>query len=248
MKDALVFHQLTTVGDRDINQDCMANRIEQDYAVFVVADGLGGHQCGEKASEYLCRGLISQAPRFQPTMASAPATALKAWIDAAVGTMRSWFGDDPNAADAHTTCAMLYLDRQQTIAAHCGDSRIYYLAANQMLWRSKDHSKIQALRDAGCISEWEMGVHPGQTYLTRTVNVMRTPAIDCKRLPAIRPGDTFVLCSDGFWESIKDDEWLMLSQPDSGKPELAKLARMAVLRAQGKSDNCTVQWVRGAVS
>lgn len=244
MKGSLVYYQLTSAGDRDINQDCMANRVEDDYAVFVVADGLGGHQSGEKASEYFCRGLISQVPHFQAGLAKAPGETLGAWIRAAVDTMRSWFGDDPSAADAHTTCAILYLDRQQTIAAHCGDSRVYYLALNKILWRTKDHSQLQPLVDSGGISEWEMGTHPGQTHLTRSINVSSVPLVDYKRFPPARSGDTFVLCSDGFWESIKEEELLLLSQADSGKAELAKLARMAVLRAQGRSDNCTVQWVR----
>jgi protein phosphatase len=60
----------------------------------------------------------------------------------------------------------------------------------------------------------------------------------------MQSGETCILCSDGFWESIKEQELLQLSQPESGKTELRKMAQMAILRAQGKSDNCTVQWVR----
>ncbi len=244
MQTALEFYQLSSVGDREINQDCMAHRVCADYAVFVVADGLGGHHAGEKASQFFCRGLIEMAGRFQPQIKSQPQHAVNAWITAAVAKMRDLFADDGEAANAHTTCVILYLDDERTIAVHCGDSRIYRLNPSQVLWRTRDHSLIQQLFDEGKISEWEMGVHPEQNRLTRSINAMLPPVVDIRVLQPMRSGETFILCSDGFWESIKEQELLLLSQPGSGKSELKKMAQMTILRAQGKSDNCTVQWVR----
>lgn len=244
MQTTLEFYQLTTAGDRESNQDCMAHRVCADYAVFVVADGLGGHHAGEKASQFFCRGLIALAEQFQPKIKLQPRQAVNDWVVAAVGRMRELFDGDPAAADAHTTCAILYLDDQQVITMHCGDSRIYRLNPSQLLWRTKDHSVTQQLFDAGKLSEWEMGVHPEQNQLTRSINVMAPVIVEIQQFPAMRAGETFLLCSDGFWESIKEQELLQLSQPNSGKAELKKMAQMAILRAQGKSDNCTVQWVR----
>lgn len=244
MQTQLEFYQLSSVGDRDINQDCMAHRVCADYAVFVVADGLGGHHAGEKASQFFCRGLIEQAQLFQTQINSHPEAGVREWIAAAVNRMRELFADDPNATNAHTTCAILYLDDQRVISVHCGDSRIYRLNPMQVLWRTKDHSLTQQLLDEGKISEWEMGIHPEQTKLTRSINVVTMPQVDISVFSAMKAGETFILCSDGFWESIKEQEFLQLSQASSGKTELRKMAQMAILRAQGKSDNCTVQWVR----
>lgn len=244
MRTALEVHQLTSVGDREVNQDCMVHRICADYAVFVVADGLGGHCAGEKASHFFCRGLIAQAGRFQPQIQLQPEQALNDWIVAAVARMSQLFGGDPAALDAHTTCAVLYLDDERVMTAHCGDSRIYRLNPERMLWRTKDHSLIQQLFDEGKLSEWEMGIHPEQNQLTRSINVLVPPQVDIQMFPPMLAGETFVLCSDGFWESVKEQELLKLSQPDSGKAELKKMAQMAILRAHGRSDNCTVQWVR----
>lgn len=244
MQTALEFYQLTSVGDREINQDCMAHRVCTDYAVFVVADGLGGHHAGEKASEYFCRSLTALAEQFQPRIKLQPYQAINEWITATVVKMAELFADDPAATNAHTTCAILYLDNEQTISAHCGDSRIYRLTPKQLVWRSKDHSLIQQLLDEGKITEWEMGAHPEQNQLTRSINVLTPPAVDINVFAAMQTGETFILCSDGFWESIKEPELLQLSQPDSGKAELQKIAKMSILRAQGQSDNCTVQWVR----
>lgn len=240
----LEFYQLTSIGNREVNQDCMAHRVCGDYAVFVVADGLGGHHAGEKASQYFCRGLIGLAEKYRPSMIQQAATAMTAWVAEAVVKMRELFADDLFADNAHTTCAILYLDSSQTIVAHCGDSRIYRLTTEQVLWRSKDHSVPQQLLDEGKISEWEMGVHPDQHKLTRSINVLSPAAIDVTCFSPMQRGETFVLCTDGFWEFVKEQELLGLSQVGSSKPELQKMAKMAVLRAQGKSDNVTVQWVR----
>lgn len=244
MNTELEFYQLTSVGDREINQDCMAHRVCADYAVFVVADGLGGHHAGEKASQFFCRGLIQLAQQFQPAIQSQPQRALSEWISASIGVMRELFAGDPAADNAHTTCAILYLDDERVVTAHCGDSRIYRLNAQQLIWRTKDHSATQLLLDEGKLSEWEMGIHPEQNKLTRSINLLASPMADVQVFPAMQRGETFILCSDGFWESVKEPELLLLSQPQSGKEELKKMAKMAILRAQGRSDNCTVQWVR----
>ncbi|WP_445368388.1 PP2C family protein-serine/threonine phosphatase [Methylomonas sp. BW4-1] len=245
MQKELEFYQLTSIGNREVNQDCMAHRVCSDYALFVVADGLGGHYSGEKASQFFCRSLIALAEKYHGHIASVKAeTVMAAWIAEAVRNMSELFADDPFASDAHTTCAILYLDQERAIVAHCGDSRVYRINSEQVLWRTKDHSVPQQLFNEGKISEWEMGVHPDQHKLTRSINVLTAPAVDIACFPPMKCGETFLLCSDGFWEFVKEQELLALSQEGSGKPELQKMAKMAVLRAQGKSDNVTVQWVR----
>lgn len=243
LKD-LEFYQLTSIGNREVNQDCMAHRVCSDYALFVVADGLGGHYSGEKASQFFCRSLIALAEKYQPHISAKAESAMAAWITESVRKMSELFAGDPFADDAHTTCAILYLDNERVLVAHCGDSRIYRIAPERVLWRTKDHSVPQQLFNEGKISEWEMGLHPDQHKLTRSINLQSAPAVDIANFPPMRSGETFLLCSDGFWEFVKEQELLALSHSGSGKPELQKMAKMAVLRAQGKSDNVTVQWIR----
>jgi len=240
----LAYHQLTSQGDREINQDCMANRVEHDFALFVVADGLGGHHAGEKASRFFCHGLIKNAEAFARMMDNKPAVTMSSWIDAAVDEMRRLFEGDPAALEAHTTCAILYLDNKRVMTAHCGDSRIYRLTPREVVWRTRDHSIPQALLDEGKISESEMGGHPEQNCLLRSINVAAGHQSEINVFPPARAGETFVLCSDGFWENVKARELLQLAQVGSGINELGKVAKLSLLRASGKSDNITVQWVR----
>lgn len=245
MKSKLDIYQLTSAGDREINQDCMVHRVGDDYGLFVVADGLGGHHAGEKASHFFCHGMIASADKYLALVKDHPVVGLTAWIDDAIENMKKMFDRDPWASRAHTTCAILYLDNKQSVTAHCGDSRIYRMNARGVVWRTRDHSVPQQLLEQGKITEEQVGMHPDQNRLTRSINIRNMHSVDIQTYPPIDLGETFLLCSDGFWEYLKEMDLLCLAQKESGKAELNKIAKLAVLRAQGKSDNVTVQWVRG---
>jgi PPM family protein phosphatase len=114
----------------------------------------------------------------------------------------------------------------------------------QVLWRSRDHSVPEELFNEGMITEQEIAQHPAQNQLTRSLNIANGQRAEINIYPPIKKGETFILCSDGFWSYIKQHEFLQLAQLSSSKIELAKLARLSVFRANGKSDNITVQSVR----
>lgn len=247
MLDKLICNQLTTVGDRAINQDHMTQFSCSEYGFFVVADGLGGHYGGEKASQFFCQGLFKQAQKYQQLLNNVeadPETILTDWASAAVDDMALFFTGDERAPYAYTTAAILYLDKNITATIHCGDSRIYRLNEKKVLWRTKDHSVIQNKFEKGSITERDMGVHPDQNRLTRAVSIMNTHQVEVNLYPPIEQGETFILCTDGFWEYIKENDLLQLAAKNCGRDELEKVAKMMLLRAEGKSDNITVQWVR----
>lgn len=235
--------QLTTAGDREVNQDAMTQIIDKEFGLFVVADGLGGHRAGEKASSLFCQAMQHLAGKYGGRLAQNPIKMMMDWVDEAIDEMRRLFADDPAAVEAHTTCAVLYIDNTNVVTAHCGDSRIYRINIGQVLWRTKDHSVPQQLLNLGAIAEHEMGLHPEQNQLTRSINIRKTHSAEIKVYPPMKLGETFILCSDGFWEHVKQSELLELALPESGKEELGKIARLSVLRAKGRSDNVTVQRV-----
>lgn len=240
----LVCFQLTSAGDREVNEDAMTHVIHDDYGLFMVADGLGGHQAGAKASRFLCQGMLQMAAKYSGEVRRRPVEAFSAWINAAVDAMKCMFTDEREAAAAHTTCAILYIDAESVITAHCGDSRIYRMTPERILWRTKDHSVPQQLLDAGEIAEHEISSHPEQNRLTRSINAFKPFSAEIRRYSPPERGETFIVCSDGFWGNVKRSEFLELAQPASGKAELGKKACLSVLRAKGHSDNVTVQWVR----
>lgn len=238
------FFQLTSPGDRDYNQDYMAHIVDKKYALFVVADGLGGHHGGEKASQFFCEGMLKQAANYAHLITENPEDVFLAWINDAINEMKRKFGDDPLAEGAHTTCAILYLDSKLTMTAHCGDSRVYRISPTEILWRTRDHSIPQDLLDMGVITEQELAHHPEQNQLTRSISVKKAHPVDIQVHSVITANDTFVLCSDGFWDNVKHEEFLQLANSDDAKANLTKLLRLAIYRAMGKSDNVTVQFVR----
>jgi len=222
----------------------MAHVINESYALFVVADGLGGHHAGEKASRFFCQGLLKVADIYSQQMDQDPRNAFSAWISSAIDEMNELFVCDSSGRDAHTACAVLYLDERRVLTAHCGDSRIYRMNPQQILWRTRDHSIPEQLLNEGQITEQEMAQHPEQNQLTRTINILKTHEAEINQYPAVKNGETFVLCTDGFWEYVKQSELLRLAKPAIDMDELAKLARLAISRAHGKSDNVTAQWIR----
>ncbi len=241
----LEFYQLTNAGNRAENQDRMISKILPGCAVFVVADGLGGHQAGEKASEYFCLGILKFLDKYQPLLLMEPAEkVMKCWVDEAVSFMQEMFANDPYAQNAHTTCAMLYLDHKQAVTVHCGDSRIYRVNQQRVLWRTRDHSMTQQLVDDGVISEREMGLHPDQNQLTRSINIQKLHSVDVHSYPSLGMDEVFILCSDGFWEYIKESELIKLANNKVDREELKKFAKLVIFRAAGNSDNVTVQLVR----
>ena len=158
--------------------------------------------------------------------------------------MSDFFADDIHAIDAHTTCAIMYLQDDLLVVAHCGDSRVYRLTEDELLWRTKDHSVTQTLLEEGVVTEQQMGVHPDQNILMRSINVLKTHQPEIKVYPPTEKGETFILCSDGFWEFTKALEFQRLARLGVKKRDLMKQAKLAMLRAGGKSDNITVQWIR----
>lgn len=235
---------LSATGDKSTNEDFMAHLIRDDFALFVVADGLGGHLSGAKASRYFSEGLIEEAGNFAHKISDDPVTSFKRWFNAAVDQMANKFGDDDSAADAHTTCAILFVNDDLVMTVHCGDTRLYRMLPEKILWHSKDHSLIQDLIDSGETRESDIDGSSGQQFITKSVTVKNEQKPEIKIYPPIRDGDTFVLCTDGFWCQIKDSEFLQLAQPTADKDTLIKLMQMAYVRADGRCDNITVQLVK----
>lgn len=239
------FYQLTAIGDRAANEDCMARIISDEYVLCVVADGLGGHVGGGLASRYFCDSLIHLATHYGALMCHAPQATLTAWINAAIDAMQRLFTDEILARSAHTTCAILYLDANCALTAHCGDSRIYRFNAHHLVWRTQDHSILQSRLDSGeLMNARQLNQCLKANKLTRSINVARRQAVEIHTHPPAKTGETFIVCSDGFWHGVQGAEWLALTQPDSDRQELNQIAKSVLLRASGKSDNVTVQWLR----
>ena len=202
-------------------------------AVYVVADGLGGHAAGEVASRIVVAAVHDMANAGEPidtaALKSAVLRANQQVLDAAA----------KNSAyeGMGSTATVLHIDEAAQMAcyAHVGDSRLYLLRAGALRRISRDHSYVEELVARGELSEAEAQHHPRKNYLLRAVGVEERLHVDGDTFP-VMAGDRFLLATDGLTNMVEDADLCALL---GGNPDDA--ARQMVERAldAGGTDNVT---------
>jgi protein phosphatase len=223
----------TDVGRvRSLNEDSL---LVAD-SLFAVADGMGGHRGGEVASAAALRSLggATIAPTIE-SLAAAVQEANRAVFDQAQL--------DPELAGMGTTlCAigLVYNDPDHRPAigiVNVGDSRVYLLDGDRFAQLSEDHSLVETMVRGGQLSADEAAVHPGRNVLTRALGIERQVDVDCWTVD-IKVGDRFLLCSDGLFNELHNDQisavLRRLGEPTEAAEELVRLARES-----GGRDNIT---------
>ena len=223
---------------RTVNEDFFA--IEEKLGLFVVADGLGGHVAGRRASE-LGVGV------FVETIAGdgddAPVALLRTAFTNANEAIRDLAAREAQLRGMGTTLAALWLHGDEALVAHAGDSRLYLFRAGALHALTLDHSLVGERVARGELTSEQARIHPSRHVITRAVGVLESVAPDVASLRPHR-GDAFVLCSDGISGQLTDDEirdCLLESGEDLSRAtrELVQLANV-----RGGDDNATVVVVR----
>lgn len=202
-------------------------------AVYVVADGLGGHAAGEVASRIVVAAVHDMANAGEPidtaTLKSAVLRANQQVLDAAA--------KNSSYEGMGSTATVLHIDEEAQTAcyAHVGDSRLYLLRGGALRRISRDHSYVEELVARGELSEAEAQHHPRKNYLLRAVGVEERLHVDGDTFP-VMAGDRFLLATDGLTNMVEDADLCALL---GGNPDDA--ARQMVERAldAGGTDNVT---------
>jgi PPM family protein phosphatase len=237
------FATATDIGNRSVNQDYCTQLVEPDRALFVVADGLGGHEAGEVAASEFCNQLIKLSGEYVGSIKDNPQIGMLQLIQATTSATRERL-IELGHPDARTTCAIAWLNKQQIITGHIGDSRIYLANPQIILWKTHDHSVLQQLIDNGQVREEESFHHPSQTLLLRSVSCHELPQPDVQVFNALQGNEILLLCSDGFWQPIKTEEIMQLAKTTQLQKALDDLVQLCVSRSMPGSDNVTAQAVR----
>ena len=199
--------------------------------LFILCDGMGGHERGEVASATVCSGLEKSIPRKGVLT---EAQFKKALAAACAALDRK---DDPTATKKMgTTLTLLKLHDGGALAAHVGDSRIYQIRPSEkrILYVTRDHSLVNDLVAIGELTPEEARISPQKNVITRALQPGSHGRPDIAALTDIRPGDWFYLCSDGMLEQMEDAEIVHLfSAPDS----IADKARILREKTAGNRDN-----------
>jgi PPM family protein phosphatase len=235
LERALVHHQ----GARDYNEDSVGDWQNERYAAFVVADGAGGHGGGEVASS-LARETILAAFARQPGIAREHLLDFMRQANQAVLAQQK---TQAKLESMRTTMALVVVDLQASLVswAWSGDSRIYQFRERHLLKRSRDHSLVQQMVDAGLLEESTAQEHPNRNVLWSALgNAEDALEIGTSEPTELRDGDVLLLCSDGVWEPLGDAQIEASLQLAASPREWAKNIEEAVLRLnRQKQDNFT---------
>lgn len=223
------FGSITDVGYvRDHNEDNLLVR----PPLFVVCDGMGGHNAGEVASAIAVDVISKRAPSYLD------AKSLERAIEEANLSILQAVHAGDGREGMGTTCTAAILDGERLIIGQVGDSRAYLLHNGRLQQITRDHSLVADLVDKGEITVEEARVHPWRSYITRALGLDPTVKPDMYELN-VSLGDRLMLCSDGLYSMVDDPiiASILSTTPD---PDLAceKLCQAAL--DAGGTDNVSI--------
>ena len=179
-------------------------------ALFVVADGMGGMNAGEVASEYVIKCVQKQFSDIPKDYMDSDETILKFISNAilyADDNIKEYAKSHREAEGLGSTIALLWLNNGKAYCGWCGDSRIYrYNANNKLVRLSHDHSYVQSLVDEGKLSEEDAFEHPDSNIITRSLGDNGEKAVPETKVYDVFDRDVFLLCSDGLCGLLPDQE------------------------------------------
>jgi serine/threonine protein phosphatase PrpC len=200
--------------------------------LFVVADGMGGAQAGEVASEISVRSFDDELPN------GSPAEALVRVIEGANKRIHERARSDESMHGMGTTTTAAYVDDEEVVIAHVGDSRAYLLRGSELIRLTKDHSLVGELVARGKLTEEQAEQHPQRSVITRALGPEANVQVDVDIFKA-RAGDVFLLCSDGLTSMVHEPKLKPLFD-EAGSLETLGKRLIDAANAAGGRDNITV--------
>ena len=230
-------YEYTNCGGRDYNEDAVGHCVEGDSGIFLVADGLGGHKFGELASACVRDTLLNA---FAEGFEGDPGEWLTQKLSEANGNILA-LQAEKNAV-LKSTAVVLTVQEGRALWANVGDSRLYYLHDSKLCAYTNDHSVAYKKYLAGEISREWLAEDEDQSCLLRSLGgESRNEPEFYPESPLLEPGDAFLLCSDGMWEYLKEEEILIdLLKADSARRWAQLLLLRLIDRVKGDHDNLTV--------
>lgn len=219
----------TNIGDRDCNEDSLYfGENDQGEHLLLVADGLGGHGGGEIASGIAAKTISERFCKGELDIAEAIAEANQEILAVQTDVTKK----------CKSTVAAVYIKGDEIIAAHVGDSRIYAFSEGRIVYQSVDHSASQLAVSMGEITPDQIRGHSDRNILTKALGAAESVKAAVRPIP-LDETDALLLCSDGFWEYVTEED--MLSALDSTETAHDWLAEMIGIQqkaeAIGEKDN-----------
>jgi serine/threonine protein phosphatase PrpC len=222
---------------RSGNEDNFFAEADERRGVFVVADGMGGHAAGEVASEMavqiVARNLLGLATVLDRAAAEKLEQAMRDANRAIYDRMLA----EVDKQGMGTTASVLVLSDNQFLIGQIGDSRIYLLRDGALTQLTKDHSYVQEQVDAGLLTPEQARYHPYSNVITRCVGASESVEADIYE-GEMKPGDVFLLASDGLTGMVDDRRLQAMLLARSGPGRIVD-ALIAEANGRGGLDNIT---------
>jgi serine/threonine protein phosphatase PrpC len=218
--------------------------MQDTIALFVVADGMGGHEGGEVASKIAIQTLanIMFHNVFIPELEGIDLSSeeIQDWMQKAgqVANDQVYLERQKRQNDMGTTLTAAFVKNWTLYLAHIGDCRAYRWSEAGLEQLTTDHSVIASMVAAGTAAPEEIYTHPQRSVIYRCVGDQPSVEVDTSVLP-VQPGDRLVLCCDGLWEMLRNEgiEDILLREPD---PQQACEVMVEQANLAGGTDNISV--------
>lgn len=241
----------TDVGrERSLNEDSLLTlefvpifrSVSEPIGLFIVADGMGGHEAGDIASQLTIRTVAKQATDeiFLPAASGDPLPPIDQWLTSATRSANRAVYDQRSAAgnDMGTTLVMALVIGNVATIANVGDSRAYLLQQEGIEQITTDHSLVERLIATGQITPEEAADHPQRNVIYRVIGDKTDLEVDLIQQP-IQPDEALLLCSDGL-SGMMNDEVIWQIWRTSTSPQEACNRLVAKANQEGGEDNITV--------
>ena len=199
-------YQETHIGGRKVNQDRMGYSFTRDALLLVLADGMGGHLRGEMAASIMMQTISTMFQQHATPYIRKPERFLEEAFLAAHDEIHRYRIENNMPETPRTTVVACLIQHNTAIWAHCGDSRLYWLRRGQILGRTRDHSHIEHLIAQGLADPSERATHPDRNKLYNCIGASSVPKIEVSRQVGLLTGDVLMLCSDGLWAMLPDED------------------------------------------
>lgn len=230
---------MTDVGKRrQLNQDYVytsENPVGNLPNLFLVADGMGGHNAGDYASRYTVETIVSEIAK---SYEKNPVRILKKAIETANAHIREKSLETEEMAGMGTTIVAASCLENKLQVANVGDSRLYVIHEQKITQITRDHSLVEEMVRMGGIDRESARNHPDKNIITRAVGAQDTVEIDFFQLE-LHAGDMILMCTDGLTNMLEDEEIRMIL---GGQRDIVEMAESLILAANnnGGKDNIAV--------
>lgn len=219
---------------RSVNQDAYC--IDPQGRFFILADGMGGHAGGEEASKLAAQVIQSYLVKHWEEPQKSPVLLEEAFWQANQAIVQDQ-RDHQERADMGTTAVVLLFRNSEAWCAHVGDSRLYRLQDSQLNQITQDHTWVAKALKAGVLSQEQASHHPWRHMLSQCLGREDLAEVEIQPVQ-VRPGDRFLLCSDGLTEELSDSA--ISSLLASPLWDNAAIALVQAAKENGGRDNITV--------